>query len=177
MCWLSDPTKYFEERTFAGAVAADDAHHLAGLHLEIYVLECPEVFAGETLSVRCREVRCGTEWAAKMPMLLGSLATLALTVWMARRLFARLPEMEGDNTARDAAWLAGSAWLVNPANLTMIYHCRPDPVLVMFMTGAWILGTIIGIKDKSVSLRSADTKLEVLKSSIAEVTERGAAES
>ena len=45
------------------------------------------------------------------------------------------------------------------------------------VTTSGILGTIIGIKDKSVSLRSADTKLEVLKSSIAEVTERGAAES
>lgn len=45
------------------------------------------------------------------------------------------------------------------------------------VTTAGILGTIIGIKDKSVSLRSADTKLEVLKSSIAEVTERGASES
>jgi preprotein translocase subunit YajC len=45
------------------------------------------------------------------------------------------------------------------------------------VTTSGILGTIIGIKEKSVSLRSADTKLEVLKSSIAEVTERGAAES
>jgi preprotein translocase subunit YajC len=45
------------------------------------------------------------------------------------------------------------------------------------VTTSGILGTIIGIKDKSVSIRSADTKLEVLKSSIAEVTERGAAES
>ena len=45
------------------------------------------------------------------------------------------------------------------------------------VTTAGILGTIIGIKDKSVSLRSADTKLEVLKSSIADVTERGSSES
>ena len=45
------------------------------------------------------------------------------------------------------------------------------------VTTSGILGTIIGIRDKSVSLRSADTKLEVLKSSIAEITERGAAES
>ena len=41
------------------------------------------------------------------------------------------------------------------------------------VTSSGILGTIIGIKDKSVSIRSADTKLEVLKSSIADVTERG----
>lgn len=44
------------------------------------------------------------------------------------------------------------------------------------VTSSGILGTIIGIKDKSVSLRSADTKLEVLKSSIADVTERGSSE-
>jgi preprotein translocase subunit YajC len=44
------------------------------------------------------------------------------------------------------------------------------------VTSSGILGTIIGIKDKSVSLRSADTKLEVLKSSIADITERGSSE-
>lgn len=43
------------------------------------------------------------------------------------------------------------------------------------VTSSGILGTIIGIKEKSISIRSADTKLEVLKSSIAEVTERGGA--
>jgi 4-amino-4-deoxy-L-arabinose transferase-like glycosyltransferase len=74
-----------------------------------------------------------TEWAVKMPMLLGSLATVALTVWAARRLLR-------DN---DAAFLAGIAWLVNPANVSMIYHCRPDPVLNVFVTAAWLLGTVI----------------------------------
>ncbi len=44
------------------------------------------------------------------------------------------------------------------------------------VTSAGILGTIIGIKDKSVSIRSADTKLEVLKSSISDITERGSTE-
>src|SRR5688572_25761888 len=42
------------------------------------------------------------------------------------------------------------------------------------VTTSGILGTIVGIKEKSVSLRSADTKLEILKSAITEVTERGA---
>lgn len=45
------------------------------------------------------------------------------------------------------------------------------------VTTSGILGTIIGIKDKTFSLRSADTKLEVLKSSISEVTERASSES
>jgi hypothetical protein len=37
------------------------------------------------------------------------------------------------------------------------------------------LGVIVGLKDKSVSIRSADTKLEVLKSSVTEILERGGA--
>jgi preprotein translocase subunit YajC len=41
------------------------------------------------------------------------------------------------------------------------------------VTTSGILGVVLSIKDKTVSLRSADTKLEVLKSAIAEVTERG----
>ena len=45
------------------------------------------------------------------------------------------------------------------------------------VTNAGILGTVIGIKDETISLRSADAKMEVLKSSIAKVTERGASES
>lgn len=43
------------------------------------------------------------------------------------------------------------------------------------VTTSGILGVVLSIKDKSVSLRSADTKLEVLKSAIAEVTERDTA--
>lgn len=41
------------------------------------------------------------------------------------------------------------------------------------VTNSGILGVIIGIKDRTVSIRLADTKLEVLKSSVAEVTDRG----
>jgi preprotein translocase subunit YajC len=47
------------------------------------------------------------------------------------------------------------------------------------VTTSGILGVVVGIKDKSVSIRSADTKLEILKSAISEVLEKssGAAES
>ena len=47
------------------------------------------------------------------------------------------------------------------------------------VTSSGILGTVVGVKEKSVSIRSADTKLEVLKSSVNEITERssGASES
>ena len=44
------------------------------------------------------------------------------------------------------------------------------------LTGSGIVGTVIGVKDKTVSLRSADSKLEVLKSTISEITEKAGAE-
>jgi preprotein translocase subunit YajC len=52
----------------------------------------------------------------------------------------------------------------------MLKTLKPGDKVV---TTSGILGVIISIKDRSVSLRSADTKLEVLKSAVAEVTERG----
>jgi preprotein translocase subunit YajC len=40
-------------------------------------------------------------------------------------------------------------------------------------TSSGIIGIVVTVKDKSVNIRSADTKLEVLKSAISEITERG----
>ncbi len=40
------------------------------------------------------------------------------------------------------------------------------------VTSSGIIGTVVNVKDKFVSLRSADSKLEILKSSITEVLER-----
>lgn len=39
-------------------------------------------------------------------------------------------------------------------------------------TSSGIIGVVVAVKEKSLTLRSADTKLEVVKTSIAEVTER-----
>ncbi len=44
------------------------------------------------------------------------------------------------------------------------------------LTNGGILGTVITVKEKTITLRSADTKLEILKSAVAEVTERGSGE-
>jgi preprotein translocase subunit YajC len=53
---------------------------------------------------------------------------------------------------------------------TLLEKVKPgDKVL----TASGIVGTIISVKDKTVSIRSADTKLEVLKSAISEITEKG----
>ncbi|MHB8524378.1 MAG: preprotein translocase subunit YajC, partial [Limisphaerales bacterium] len=42
------------------------------------------------------------------------------------------------------------------------------------VTSGGVLGVVITVKDRSVSIRSADAKLEVLKSSVSEITERAA---
>jgi preprotein translocase subunit YajC len=44
------------------------------------------------------------------------------------------------------------------------------------ITASGIIGTVVSVKDKSVALRSAETKLEVLKSTISDITERSGAE-
>src|SRR5262245_29777898 len=41
------------------------------------------------------------------------------------------------------------------------------------VTGSGIIGTVVAVNEKSLSIRSADTKLEILKSAVTEVTERG----
>jgi preprotein translocase subunit YajC len=43
------------------------------------------------------------------------------------------------------------------------------------VTSGGILGVVITVKDKSVTVRSADTKFELLKSAVAEITERAGA--
>jgi preprotein translocase subunit YajC len=40
------------------------------------------------------------------------------------------------------------------------------------VTTSGIVGVIVSIKDKTLSIRSADTKLEILKSSVAEITDK-----
>jgi preprotein translocase subunit YajC len=53
--------------------------------------------------------------------------------------------------------------------VSLIEKIKPgDKVL----TASGIVGVIISVKEKTVSLRSADTKLEVLKSTISEITEK-----
>ena len=51
----------------------------------------------------------------------------------------------------------------------LLQNLKPGDKIV---TSGGILGVVVAIKDKTVSIRSADTKLEVLKSAISEVTER-----
>ena len=40
------------------------------------------------------------------------------------------------------------------------------------VTSGGVVGVVVTVKEKTVSIRSADTKMEVLKSAISEITER-----
>ena len=44
------------------------------------------------------------------------------------------------------------------------------------VTTSGILATVITVKEKSLTIRSADTKLEIAKSAVAEITERSGSE-
>lgn len=41
------------------------------------------------------------------------------------------------------------------------------------LTSSGIVGIVVGVKENTVSIRSADTKLELMKSAVSEITERG----
>ena len=47
---------------------------------------------------------------------------------------------------------------------------RPGDKIV---TTGGVVGVIITVKEKTLSIRSADSKFEIIKSAIAEITERG----
>lgn len=53
----------------------------------------------------------------------------------------------------------------------LLQTLRPGDKIV---TNGGIVGTVIAVRDKTVSVRSADTKLEILKSAVTEITERSA---
>ena len=52
----------------------------------------------------------------------------------------------------------------------LLKSIRPGDKVI---TSSGIVGVIITVKEKTVSLRSADSKLEISKSAITDVTERG----
>src|SRR5580698_6611713 len=51
----------------------------------------------------------------------------------------------------------------------MLAAMKPGDKVV---TSGGLVGIIVSVKDKTVSLRSAETKLEVLKSAVSDITER-----
>ena|ERR1041385_7662280 len=45
------------------------------------------------------------------------------------------------------------------------------------VTSGGVVGIVVSVGDRSITIRAADTKLEVLKSAVAEITERSSSES
>jgi preprotein translocase subunit YajC len=56
----------------------------------------------------------------------------------------------------------------------MLKTVKPGDKIV---TSGGIIGVVVSVKERSLSIRSADTKLEVLKSAVSEITERTGASS
>jgi preprotein translocase subunit YajC len=52
----------------------------------------------------------------------------------------------------------------------MLKSLKPGDKIV---TTSGIVGTVVSVKEKTAAIRSAETKLEVLKTAIGEITERG----
>ena len=52
----------------------------------------------------------------------------------------------------------------------MLKTVRPGDKVV---TSGGVVGVVITVKEKTLNIRSADTKLEITKSAVAEITERG----
>jgi preprotein translocase subunit YajC len=52
---------------------------------------------------------------------------------------------------------------------TTLKSLKPGDKIV---TSSGIVGVVLSIKDRTLSIRSAETKLEVLKSTVAEITDR-----
>lgn len=55
----------------------------------------------------------------------------------------------------------------------LMKNIRPGDKIV---TSSGILGSVITVKEKTLTIRSADTKLEIAKSAVAEITERSGSE-
>jgi len=106
------------------------------------------------------------EWVFKLPSLVAGLATLAMTVWMTRRMVSGFERFEGGTISNmgvneqiggglevfgrrlegiepmEVGLLAGVLWLASPLVFRQVYLARPDGLLIAFLTGAWIAGTV-----------------------------------
>ena len=52
----------------------------------------------------------------------------------------------------------------------MLKTVKPGDKVV---TSGGVVGTVVSVKERTLAIRSAETKLEVLKSAVSEITERG----
>jgi preprotein translocase subunit YajC len=52
----------------------------------------------------------------------------------------------------------------------LLQGLRPGDKVV---TSGGVVGTVVSVKERTIALRSAETKLEILKSAVSDITERG----
>ncbi len=82
-----------------------------------------------------------TEWAFKLPSLLGALATLAATFAAGRFLFSRpgagLNPKNANVTPAALATLAAMLWLASPSAIKHLYFCRPDMLFTACLAWGW----------------------------------------
>lgn len=82
-----------------------------------------------------------TEWAFKLPSLLGALATIAATIAAARFLLTRpgtsLNQSAGRLPPAMLAVLAGMLWLASPTAIKHLYFCRPDMLFTACLAWGW----------------------------------------
>lgn len=101
-------------------------------------------------------------------------------------IFALMPPANGQGGQQQSSWMAFAPMVL----LVIVFYfvlIRPQQVRAKqqskllsglksgdkVATSAGIIGTVITVKDKSVTLRSADSKFEVTKASITEILESG----
>ena len=82
-----------------------------------------------------------SEWAFKLPSLLGALATMGATAAAARFLFTRPGVQLSDRAAKLApagiALLAAMLWLASPTAIKHLYFCRPDMLFTACLAWGW----------------------------------------
>lgn len=84
------------------------------------------------------------EWALKLPSILAGLATVGVTILIARRAFVSLDRKGASAIDQRLAQHAGplgiacgAVWLASPSAVKHIYFCRPDMLLIALMTAGW----------------------------------------
>ncbi|MCE9588890.1 MAG: hypothetical protein K8S99_00010 [Planctomycetes bacterium] len=88
------------------------------------------------------------EWLLRLPSLLAGGATMAITLWMARRLSPPVNEIDSSHDERtrrravELALYAGVAWITCYPVAKLVYLARPDMLLVACMTASWAFATV-----------------------------------
>ncbi|HEX8521208.1 MAG TPA: hypothetical protein VF669_03060 [Tepidisphaeraceae bacterium] len=98
-----------------------------------------------------------SEFVFKLPSIFAALVTIALMIWMGRRIAGQLEldALEDRRRSWETGLLAAMFWIASYPAMKHMYLARPDMLLTMFITGAWCFGTIALGGDRKNVLASA----------------------